>query len=224
MHETDPTQSRIGAIIEGAGQAIGNIKNSIESRTAITAIGLVGLAGGAAVANQTGTERAFASDVPAAEASSLQQECVEAATAMPEITQLEMVNPGKRNRQAVLLHANYQPLPMDCNEDYTRISQVLFKIEDGRSVRKMVPYKRTVWGKNRAGEIDFAESPTGHEDENYYLKCGRGNDVTSIFTNKLVGNKGKRIPVKGYPGLYKIKRPVINQKITKLPVQIPKSC
>lgn len=212
MTEIDPTQSRIGAVLERAGEAIGNIKDSLNSRTAVLLIGGVGLVGGGvAAANQLEAEPAFAADAPVAEDTTaearLQQTCVDANIKIknPTLSGPKRGYGDGTEYRTFRAQVSYDAMSTGCE----RFNRYIEPILQTQLPKKPGSWRRT--GTDGAFRDDGAESYKKSEDilSIYpgYPKCIDGprkikarilykSFLRSKETNEIVARKSYIKPVK----------------------------
>lgn len=189
MPEQDPTQFRLGALVERAGEAFDNIKGSIETKAAILT-SAIALAGGVAVANLLKSEPAQASPAPEATASNLQQDCIETGTVMPELIKFRVSGAGTPSQFIKARVRVEEEMPPACYEDYQRLVGFKFQYKKANRWISLRPYWRTIHSRNTASNNVVAnEYPSGHnETDSYYMPCIPGKrqlPMRGLFQNKV---------------------------------------
>lgn len=223
MSELDPSsnpesQSRIGTLIERAGEVIGGLKDSIDRKAAILLIGGVGLVGGGvAAANQLDAESALAAETPATEASTdtLKQRCIDAGLIMPKVTQAVMKNPGsRRGRTQDLLIRVQQDVefPPEC-DPFNRRTQFKSQIKRDGRWRTMSYDWTTLYEDESAGWGIFVESPSPHNPDWHFNNCNDKAPVRARIRNVVEKDELILKPVKGSPGLFDEVYPLLGQKV-----------
>lgn len=224
MPEQDP--SRFEALKRGVKEA------------AIGLMGLAGLlAGGVAIAKQLESEPANASNNREASASNLKQDCIEAALATPgkftSNLQAIMKNPGviRGRTQVILVRGTFGEMLAGCRAPFNRVATAKVLMEDSKNNNKSFVLTRPAWSnmysRDGAGSGLLEVSPSSHDESTLY-KCTNGKavtDVDALVKLRLLRDKPIKIPVKGYPGLYRTKRPKVAEKMAaRIPVEVTKPC
>lgn len=159
-------------------------------------------------------ERAQADEgVPALSGDALEEFCAQQATAMPEVRKSVFGGKGNPSRQAALIEARVEAMPMECSDEFKREVRGRVFMRRGDKKKRVKLAEQGMWYANSAGIGTLLRAPAGHSGWPKKLLYGctpgpRKTNVWGVVERKLVdkqsgeveSKKTSRVPIKVFGG------------------------